>query len=252
MKVVIIEDELLATQYLTKLLNDTGEIIDILATLDSKAAAISFFETAAIMPDLIFMDIELGDGKSFDIIDKLNLEIPIIFITAYQEHTLKAFKLNSIDYLLKPINADELTAALLKFKKHHLNGHTGNISNLLRSIKHNTPTYRNRYLAKLGTRLISVDASMIAYFYVHERFQYIKTTDGKDYIIDKRMDAIETDIDPTQFFRVNRQFLLSYSSIKKVHTWFGGKLKIEVEPSAHAEIVVGRLRVNEFKKWLGE
>lgn len=252
MNVVIIEDEALATQYLTKLLNDTGEIIDILATLDSKAAAISFFETATVLPDLIFMDIELGDGKSFDIIEKLNIDIPIIFITAYQEHTLKAFKLNSIDYLLKPINAEELTAALLKFKKHHLKDNPGNISNLLRSINQHTPGYRNRYLAKLGTRLISVDANMIAYFYVHDRFQYIKTTDGKDYIIDKRMDTIEADADPTHFFRVNRQFLLSYSSIKKVHTWFGGKLKIEVEPPAHEEIIVGRLRVNEFKKWLGE
>ncbi len=253
MTVVIIEDESLAAQYLIKILYETGEAIDVIAVLDNKEAAIQFFKTDQEI-DLIFMDIELGDGQSFEIFEQLQVDIPVIFITAYQEHALKAFKLNSIDYLLKPIRKEELMNALIKYRKHHLSNQedSSDIARFLRTVQKGGVEYRNRYLAKAGTRLISVDSTAIAYFYIKDRLQFVKTKDGKDLIIDKRMDEIETDIDPSLFFRVNRQFIVNYDSIKKVHTWFSGKIKIEVGPVAHEEIIVGRLRAGDFKKWLGE
>ncbi len=254
MRVAIIEDETLAARYLTKVLSETDDTIDVVAVLDSTEAAVSFLESKPEV-DLIFMDIELGDGQSFDIYEKVKTDIPVIFITAYREHALKAFKLNSIDYLLKPVDKQELLNALEKYRKMHSSSGkaSGNVVDILKKIqaKHADP-YRKRYLAKSGTRLISVDINEVAYFYVKDRLQYIKTRTDKDYIIDWRMDEIEPDIDPEQFFRVNRQFILGYNTIKKVHTWFNGKLKIEVAPVAHEEIVVGRLKAGEFKKWLGE
>lgn len=254
MRVAIIEDETLAARYLTRMLNETDEAIDVVAVLDSTEAAVSFLESKPPV-DLIFMDIELGDGQSFDIYERVQTDIPVIFITAYEEHALKAFKLNSIDYLLKPVDKQELMNALEKYRKVHLPSTkvTGNVLEILKKIqaKH-ADTYRKRYLAKSGTRLISVDINEIAYFYIKDRMQFIKTKTDKDYIIDWRMDEIEPDIDPQQFFRVNRQFIIGYDTIKKVHTWFNGKLKVEVAPAAHEEIVIGRLRAGEFKKWLGE
>jgi DNA-binding response OmpR family regulator len=257
-KVAIIEDEKLASQYLTKLLNEIEIKLEIVAVLDSIKSAVAFFKKNTDI-DLIFMDVELADGQSFEIFQDYELDIPIIFITAYQEHAIKAFKQNSIDYLLKPIKQEELRAALAKFKKNFLsqsfvNSKTSSDKPLEISTisDKKTITYRTRYLAKLGTRLISVNADMIAYFYVKDRLQFIKTKDGADLIIDKRMDKIEEDMNPNLFFRVNRQFILNYESIKKVVVWFGGKLKIEVSPAPHEDVIVGRLRTQELKKWLGE
>lgn len=254
MKVAIIEDEALAAKYLIKMLEETDETIEVVTVLDSLDAAISFLNTKPSV-DLLFMDIELGDGQSFDIYDKVQTDIPVIFITAYREHTLKAFKLNSVDYLLKPVDKQELINALEKFRKVHQPAAKpgSNVIDILKKIqaKH-ASTYRKRYLAKSGTRLISVDINDVAYFYIKDRLQYIKTKTDKDYIIDWRMDQIEPEVNPEQFFRVNRQFILGYDTIKKIHTWFNGKLKVEVAPTAHEEIVIGRLRAGEFRRWLGE
>lgn len=256
MKVAIIEDEALAARYLIKMLEEADETIEIVMVLDSMEAAIAYFNTSPGI-DLIFMDIELGDGQSFDIYEKVETDVPVIFVTAYREHTLRAFKLNSVDYLLKPVDKQELQASLEKYRKLHMPAvkttSAASVIDILKKIqaKH-ASNYRKRYLAKSGTRLISVDINDIAYFYIKDRMQFIKTKADKDYIIDWRMDEIEPEVDPEQFFRVNRQFILGYDTIKKIHTWFNGKLKVEVAPAAHEEIVIGRLRAGEFRKWLGE
>jgi two-component system, LytTR family, response regulator LytT len=253
MQVVIIEDESIARQHLKSMLVEIDPAITITETLDSIEASIKYFGSNPSV-DLIFMDIELGDGQSFDIFKSTSIEAPIIFITAYQEHALKAFKLNSIDYLLKPVEKEELSSALNKYRKLHVTQKKKLHDNILSFLDKadNLGQSRTRYLAKSGTRLISVLKEDISYFYTKDRLQFIKTSKGDDYIIDKRLDEIEKEMDSKSFFRANRQFILNYNSIHKVHTWFSGKLKVAVQPEAYEEIIISRLRATEFKKWLGE
>lgn len=253
MKVVIIEDESVAMQHLQSMLEEIDAGIEVAATLDSIESSVRYFNGEPEV-QLVFMDIELGDGQSFDIFRNTHIEAPIIFITAYQEHALKAFKLNSIDYLLKPVDKSELKAAIHKYEKLHavqkkrLQANLISLLNKVDTMEEN----RSRYLARTGTRLISVLTEDIAYFYTKDRLQFIKTNKGDDYIIDKRLDEIETEVGTKLFFRVNRQFIINYKSIHKVHTWFSGKLKVNVQPEAYEEIIVSRLKAAEFKKWLGE
>lgn len=254
MRVVIIEDETVARQHLRSMLAEIDPGISVVMMLDSITASVAYFDTKPAV-DLVLMDIELGDGQSFEILQRTSIETPIIFITAYQEHALKAFKLNSVDYLLKPVDKKELVEAIEKYRKLHGEQQQhmqANILSLLQNLHGATATNRIRYLAKTGTRLISVMTEDIAYFYTRERYQYIKTFKGEDYIIDKRLDEIELELNGKEFFRVNRQFVLSYKCIHKVHTWFNGKLKVSVQPDSYEEIIISRLRAADFKKWLGE
>lgn len=198
--------------------------------------------------------IELGDGQTFEIFKKVKIEALLIFVTAYQEHALKAFKLNSIDYLLKPVNKEELAAALTKHGRLHRRQQQAvqeNIYQFLHRLHEGTDAYKDRFLARNGTRLISIPVGDIAYFYTRDKMQYIKTEHQQDYIIDKRLDDIEGEVNPKSFFRLNRQFIVSYRHIEKVHTWFNGKLKVQVKPAACEDIIVSRLKANDFKKWLG-
>jgi DNA-binding LytR/AlgR family response regulator len=255
MKVFIIEDEVIAVQRLTEMLREMDKDIEICGLADSVEAAVEFLGTSP-QPDLIFMDIELGDGQSFDIFQRVTIEAPVIFITAYQEHALKAFKQNSIDYLLKPLNKSELEAALNKYKKIHGQPRMKlqhNIAEFLKSASAAPmPVQRTRFLARAGTRLISAPIESIAYFYTKDKFQFIKTVNNEDLIIDKRLDEIESEVDGKAFFRANRQFILNYKNIEKVHAWFSGKLKVQVQPVPYEEIIVSRLKATDFKKWLGE
>eukprot|EP01035_Chromulina_nebulosa_P057051 gene57051-78169_t len=247
MKVLIIEDEQLAANLLQNMLRDIDPTIEVVAVLDSIEAALAFLKTPAEI-DLALMDVELGDGQSFQIFHKAKKELSVIFITAYQEHALKAFKLHSIDYLLKPVVQDELVSALNKYRNWADTKRLNQSVNLNALINHlqlqrkETTTVKQRYLVKVGTRLISLELDQIAYFYVKERMQYVKTFDGKDYIIDKRIEEIELDVPPSNFFRVNRQFIINYKAIEKVNSWFSSKLKVQVAPLAFEDIIVGRLR----------
>lgn len=255
MKVLIIEDEAVAVQRLSDMLRNLDRDIEIAGVLDSVEASINFLETAPAL-DLIFMDIELGDGQSFNILEKVQIDTPIIFITAYQEHALKAFKQNSIDYLLKPLNKEDLAAAITKYKRLHNHPAQQLQRNVLEFLKGattaNLGAAKDRFLAKAGTRLISVPIESIAYFYTKERIQFLKTFNNEDYILDRTLDEIEADLDSKAFFRANRQFVVGYKSIEKVHSWFSGKLKVQVQPASYEDVIVSRLRAADFKKWLGE
>lgn len=253
MKVLIIEDEQIAASRLVEMLRELDRAIEVVRILDSVESSIKYFESEPLL-DLVFMDIELGDGRSFDIFEEVKIDTPIIFITAYQEHSLTAFKQNSIDYLLKPLHRAELDAAIRKFKKFHNQAVTID-RNILEVLRRNGPTEvqkKKRFLAKLGTRLISIPVENIAYFYTREKFQYIKTLQNEDLMIDKPLDEIEEELDSETFFRANRQFIVNYNNIEKVHSWFSGKLKVQVSPFSYEEIIISRLKATEFKKWLGE
>lgn len=253
MKVLIIEDEAIAGRLLKNTIAAVDPDIEVVEILDSIEASVQYLNGGPEL-DLIFLDIELGDGQTFEIFKKIKTEVPLIFVTAYQEHALRAFKLNSIDYLLKPVNKEELAAALTKYRHLHRDQQkaaTAGIYEFLQRFSGNADTYKDRFLARNGTRLISLAATDIAYFYTREKMQYIKTTLNADYIIDKRLDDIEEEVSPKAFFRLNRQFIVSYRHIEKVQTWFNGKLKVQVTPAAYEDIIVSRLKANEFKKWLG-
>jgi DNA-binding LytR/AlgR family response regulator len=254
MRVLIIEDENIASDRLIDMLKEVAPGWEVLGVLDSIEASVDFFKKGT-EADLIFMDIELGDGQSFEIFLRVTVDAPVVFITAYQEHTLKAFKHNSIDYLLKPLNKEELRMAIAKFQKLQTlqkKQLQKNILALLESQSVPVKNTKDRFLAKNGTRLISVETTEIAYFYTKEKFQYLKTINDTDYIIDKSLDDIEKELDSKAFFRANRQFIISYKSIEKVHAWFSGKLKVQVIPKSYEEIIVSRLRAADCKKWLGE
>jgi DNA-binding LytR/AlgR family response regulator len=253
MKVLIIEDEEIAATRLVDMLREYDRSIEVLKILDSVESSVEYLEAEPAV-DLIFMDIELGDGRSFSIFEEVEIETPVIFITAYQEHALTAFKQNSIDYLLKPLHRSELEVAISKYKKYH-NSYVPINKEFIEILKEKKTSGfqpKKRFLAKLGTRLISIPVESIAYFYTKEKFQYVKTILDEDLIIDKPLDEIEGELDSDDFFRANRQFILNYKNIEKVHAWFSGKLKVQVKPQSYEEIIISRLRANDFKKWLGE
>lgn len=251
MRVFILEDERLIRQRLVQMLEQLDEDIQITATADSIESALNIFDGDASF-DLAFMDIELGDGQSFALFDKREIDVPVIFTTAHHEFALQAFKVNSIDYLMKPIQKNELEAAIQKFKKLTKGTDTLVSPQHFDSSHALNPKMPLRFLAKTGTRLMSIPAEHIAYFYTKQRLQFIKTLNNDDLMIDMRLDEIEAKVDGGTFFRANRQFILNYNSIKRVHCWFSGKLKVEVHPLSFEDIIISRLKASDFKKWLGE
>ena len=250
MNILIIEDEPVAAERLKAMLRQSDTSLTVVAVLDNVEASIRYLQTQPPV-DLIFMDIELGDGQSFQIFNRVNIDTPVIFITAYQQHALKAFKHNSIDYLLKPLNKRELESALQKWKRLQNKRPAKTFSTSISNAE-TTATLRNRFLAKVGTRLTSVPVENIAYFYTREKQLHIKTKTNEDLLFDKCLEEIENEVDEQYFFRANRQFIIGYDAIAKVQAWYAGKLKVDVMPSPYEDIIVSRLRASEFKKWLGE
>jgi two-component system response regulator LytT len=251
MNILIIEDETPALNRITKLVKDIDPNIRIIATADSIESACLVFATIPDI-DLVLMDIELADGQSFDIFKQVEVYCPIIFTTAYDEFAIKAFKVNSIDYLLKPIDKMELEAALEKFKTIKQQGGSALIQNLIQQLTPATSAFKNRFLIKSGTKLISIATEDIAYFMAAEKIVTVWMQNGSKYIIDHTLEELESLLNPMQFFRLNRQCLSSIKAIKTVHTYFNGKLKIDIEPKASEEILVSRERSPDFKKWLGQ
>jgi DNA-binding LytR/AlgR family response regulator len=250
MKVMIIEDEPLAAERLAYMLQQYDREIEISGKAESIEEALALLKEDAHF-DLLFADVELRDGQSFALFEKHAIDLPVIFVTAYDQYALNAFKANSIDYLLKPVKKADLEQSILKFKKLNLSGKQDGLFNKSTRPSLEKPI-QQRFLSKTGTKLVSVPVAQIAYFYTKDRYQYIKTAANEDYIIDMRLDDIECRLDAARFFRANRQFIINYECIHKVHAWFNGKLKVQVDPIAYEDVIVSRLRSTEFKKWLGE
>lgn len=243
MQVAIIEDEQIAVAHLHQLIGEVDESIAVVKTLDSIAASVEYLESARHI-DLLFMDIELGDGQSFEIFNQIPVSVPVIFTTAYEHHALKAFKHHSVDYLLKPIKKNELQQALQKFHRFYADEQVTGPATITE--------YKTRFLARVGTRMVSIPLENIAYFYTKDRLQYLKTLQNDDYVLDKPLDEIESSLNPSQFFRANRQFVIGYAAVQKAYAWHNGKLKVLVDPAPYEEIIISRLRATDFKKWLGE
>jgi DNA-binding LytR/AlgR family response regulator len=252
MKILIVEDEELAVKKLQKTLTIVDATAEVVGTTDSIQSTVHWLHKNP-PPDLILMDIELADGQSFEIFNLAKVNSPVIFTTSYDEFALKAFKVNSVDYLLKPIQKEELEAALIKFNKLKTNVDL-NIDSLVKELqqKLQPKEYRKRFLVKLGQKLISVDIGEIAYFYSDGRLNFFKTTDNKKFVVDYTMDELEEMLDPIHYFRISRSFYVSVNSIVKIEDYFGNRLVLGLKPEVEKEALVSREKVAEFKKWMGK
>lgn len=256
MRVIIVEDETPALNRIKKMLLEVSPEAQILATADSIENAVLLFQNYANEVDLALMDIELADGQSFEIFNQTKITCPVIFTTAYDEFALKAFKVNSIDYLLKPIAKPELVQAIQKFKSVQKTSidYATELKQLISQLKPQTQTstYKNRFLIKNGTKLQSISIDEIAYFYAHDKLVSLITHQQQNCIVDYTLDELATQLDPKSFFQINRQFIANFKSIKRIHTYFNGKLKVELNPAISDEVIVSRERASEFKNWLDQ
>ena len=256
MNVVIIEDEAPTARQLERMLKKYDPTLHIVAQLPSVNEAVRWFSQPGSgqppLPDLIFMDIHLEDGLAFSIFEQVQLTLPIIFTTAYEEYMIKAFKVNSIDYLLKPVDYDELTAALDKFKTLRQQPGLPDLNSLLTLIhKPREPDYKERFMVSLGTKIRSVEVRDIAYFFSEEKATFLITKEGMLLPVDYSLDQVAGMLNPTQFFRVNRQFLVARPTIQTIHVYSAGKLKLDLLPPSRHDVFVSLSRITEFKDWLG-
>lgn len=257
MNILIIEDEELAVTKLKKTLTEVAPDAKVVGVTDSIASTVVWLRQNP-HPDIILSDIELTDGQSFEIFRQIDVESMLIFTTSYDEFVMQAFKLNSIDYLLKPVQKTELQTALEKYKRLYGHSRSGaetssrDIEQLLRSFRLAQPAaYRKRFLVKHLQKLITVPIEDIAYFYVDE-LTFFKTHDGQRFVVDYTLDEIEAMVDPEEFFRTSRPYLVSLKSIQKIEDYFGNRLILRLNPENDKETLVSRERVGPFKKWLGK
>lgn len=250
MKVVIIEDEKLSANHLSALLKKIDSNVEVVGEFESVKETVSAFNKG-IKCDLLFADIHLADGLSFEIFSKTTIEAPIIFTTAYDEYAIKAFKLNSVDYLLKPISIDDLKQAVTKFK--NTSQKVSYPENFIEIIKNISKKYKSRFMVKSGENIASVKTEDIESLISEEGVVILNTTSNKRYVVDYTLDEFETMLDPKQFFRINRKAIININSIQKVTIYFNSRLKIMANSLQNEEDgIVSRERVNDFKAWLGK
>ena len=252
MQVLIIEDETPAANRLARLLQNISEEITVANRLDSVEASVKFLQSAQGI-DLIFMDIQLADGLSFDIFQQTTITTPVIFTTAFDQYTLKAFKVNSIDYLLKPIDEKELQQAVEKYRQLYTKKDNNFSEKIIKLVQEmNVTKYRERLLIKRGQQLSYLKTEALAYSYADGKLCYAVDFTGNKFLLETNLSQLEEQLHPNHFYRINRHLLVNIEAVKKVHTWLGGRLKLEIFPATTAETVVSRERVNGFKEWLGQ
>lgn len=253
MKVLIVEDEGLPARRLRKMLEELDpkiEVVDITSSVAGTRQWLQKNET----PDLIFLDIELADGRCFDLFKDIPAAAPVIFTTAYDEHALKAFEVNSIAYLLKPVKEEDLSNALTKFSNlqdAQLVGAINNIEHLVKQIAIAPAGYRQRFLVKTGQRMVSVDTAEAAFFFTRNSVSFMVMLNQQKAILEYTLDELEGMLDPQLFYRVNRQYIVSHAVIKAVHPWFNSKLKLELTIRVDDDIIISREKAAAFKQWMG-
>lgn len=254
MKILIVEDEDLAVKKLQKTLAAVDQSAMVVGVAESIRSTVDWLKSNPT-PDLILMDIELADGQSFEIFNLFEVQSPVIFTTSYDEYALKAFKVNSVDYLLKPIQKDELEAALNKLQKlRGIDKQELNLDNLIKELqqKLQPKEFRKRFLVKNGQKLVSIEVDDIAYFFSDGRLNFFKTKDNKKFVVDYTMDELDEMLNPEEFFRISRSFYVSIESIDKIDDYFGNRLILQLHPSVDKEALVSREKVSDFKKWMGK
>lgn len=252
MKVLIIEDELPAARRIEQLIRQQRAQVEVLAVIDSISEAVKWFAQNPA-PELILMDIHLADGLSFDIFQLIQIQSMVIFTTAYDQYAIRAFKVNSIDYLLKPIDAQELSNALDKFDL--MRGKAQNfdysmINELFDNLKNRN--YRERFLVKFGNAFTYIQAQDMRFCYAEDSLVFTRMADGKKYSLDHTLEQLEQLLNPVHFFRINRKLLLHIDAVDKIHPYFNNRLKLELQPAPGFDIVVSRERVQDFKNWIDQ
>jgi len=249
MKAIIIEDEKLSAEHLENLLKKIDSTIEVLTVIDSVKKSLEVF-AGGIKADLLFVDVHLADGLSFEIFGKIPIDIPVVFTTAFDEYAIKAFKLNSIDYLLKPIGLEDLEGALNKYKKLTTGNHSNILEELAVAYKNMQKPYKNRFLVKMGDSITSVKTDDITHFISEDGLVLLTTFNGKRYVVDYTLDELEELVTPDTFFRINRKVIIHINSIQKVATYFNSRLKLNTAALNDGNGIVSRERVNDFKNWL--
>ncbi|WP_437397792.1 LytR/AlgR family response regulator transcription factor [Flagellimonas lutimaris] len=253
--IAIIEDEPAIARNLEFTLKELNPEIQVLNKMDSVKSSVDWLQENMDACDLLFMDIRLTDGLSFDIFKTIKPSVPVIFITAYDHYALEAFKVNGLDYILKPFERDEVANALQKFRDARGIKSTGNdkIQELLNYLQTNeNKSYREAYLVHFQNKLIPLPVEKIHWFFTEQEVVYAHTSDGKKYIIDSTLDKILAEISPKLFYRANRQFIVQRWAVKDIDFYFNGRLIINVESRPHEKIIVSKAKAPEFKKWLDE
>lgn len=251
MNVLIVEDEALAADRLEKILKEITPDINILAKLGSVKESVKWLTLKSA--DLIFLDIQLSDGLSFSIFDQVAVQTPVIFTTAYDQYAIKAFQLNSVSYLLKPIRKNELAESLQKYKSLK-SAFSIDFDNLLSAIQGRKPEYRKRFLIQIADKFRKIEIEEIAYFYAFDRSVFLTTNDGNSYALDMSLETLESTIDPSLFFRINRKYFVSMHSISNMFSWSRSRIKLVLKPKTDDELdtIVSIDRAADFKKWMNK
>jgi DNA-binding LytR/AlgR family response regulator len=250
MKVLLIEDEPEAASHLRRLLGDIKPGMTVEGPIDSVKSAITWFKSNP-QPDLVFMDIQLADGSSFEIFNQVEVKAPVIFTTAFNEYALKAFKVNSIDYILKPPDKEEVAAAFRKYEV--LTGVVGQarlLENIGNAMQMMTKKYKERFVIKVGEHLRSVEVGEIQFFYSLEKTTFAQTADNRKHVLDFTLEQLEDLLDPRLFFRINRKYIISMPAIRDMISYTNSRLKLVVKNCDDDDVIVARERVQLFKEWL--
>jgi two-component system, LytTR family, response regulator LytT len=250
LKIAIIEDEKITAINLEKMILKLEPGARILATLASVKQAREWLSSN--QPDLIFMDIELGDGQSFDLFENLSIKAPVIFTTAYDQFAIKAFKANGIDYLLKPIDESELEAALHKFRNLINTGFDPALLKELFSSAQQKKDYKQRFMIQAGSRIRSIPVTDVAYFYFLEKAVFICTFENRRYPAEFSLDKLEEVVNPIDFFRINRKMIVSIKSIYTIYTLSKSRIKLELRPDFDEEVLVSFNKAPAFREWLNK
>lgn len=247
MKIIIIEDEFAAANQLKYLLNQINADYEILTILESVEDAIKWFMTNE-STDLIFSDIQLADGISFEIYEQVQINAPIIFITAFDEYAIRAFKLNSIDYILKPLDADSLRFAVEKFNNQSLVKQE-TIRELIKQHAFSQQNYRKSFLVRYRGKLLPIKSNEFAYFFIENGLVFGQLFDGRKFVLDFKLEDLENQLDPQDFVRANRQFILSRESIAELQPYINSRVLVKTNPIASFEVIISKEKVTPFKKW---
>ncbi|GGH78672.1 two-component system LytT family response regulator [Filimonas zeae] len=253
LRVLLIEDEPTNARNLEYMLREADSTIAVVGVLPGVEEAVSWFRAYPAACDLVFMDIRLSDGLSFEIFQQVNVEQPVIFVTAYDNYALQAFKANGIDYVLKPFDQDEIKQALDKYRRLS----TATVVNareqmqqLLKVLQHGQPAYKQSFLVQFREKLIPLEVAAIAWFYTTNEVVHAHTRDNKQYIIDYTLEQLQQQLNPQQFFRANRQCIVQRNAIQEIELYFNGRLFLRLQPEPAEKILISKARVPEFKAWL--
>lgn len=252
MRVIIVEDEYFTATGLQALLTEIDPGIEVLTILQSVSECVEWFGSHP-EPDLAFMDIHLADGSVFSLFERIEVFCPIIFTTAYEEYALKAFEVNSIDYLLKPIKQTDLRRALDKVKRFGRSeqkvDNQALMAKMMQALNESQLSYKSHFLIPWGDKLIPISVSKIAYIRSESKASVVVTTDKKEYFVDLSLDKIIQELNPKRFFRANRQYIVAHSAIQSMSAWFGGKLTVTLAIETPEKVIVSKAKNKEFKEW---